>query len=134
MMRSIHPFYILGLMSVVLALLIWKNSTIQNEIAYAQSERSNANVMAKRIVDLKKVMKAANTSQIDKFLNGNLFAGAELKHKIKNKRYIISAKQMNGRQLQSLLNRMLNMSLNIKQLKVQRSDEEYINLHMEIGL
>ena len=134
MIRSVHPFYILGLLSVLLVLLIWKNSSIQNEIITVQSERASASTMAKRIVDLKKVMRTVNKSQLSQFLNGNLFAGAELTHRIKNKRYIISAKQMNGRQFQSLLNRMLNMSVTVAQFKVQRSDEKHVNLYMEISL
>jgi len=134
MIRSIHPFYFLGLMSFLLVALIWKNSSIQDEITSVQSERTQARAMAKRIVDLKKVMKTANKSQIDIFLNGNLFAGSELTHKINNKRYVITAKELNARQLQSLLNRMLNMSVTVMQLKIQRSDEKHVSLNMEISL
>jgi len=134
MMRTIHPLYLLGLLVAILLTLIWQNNKIENEISYAQSERASARVMAKRIVDLKKVMKTANKSQIDRFLEGSLFAGAELTHRVKSKRYIVNAKNMNARQLQSFLNRILNMSVKVLQLKVESKDDKHASLYMEISL
>ena len=134
MMRTIHPLYLLGLMVAILLTLVWQTNMVEKEISYAQSERANARVMAKRIVDLKKVMKTANKSQIDRFLDGSLFAGAELTHRVKSKRYIINAKSMNARQLQSFLNRILNMSVKVMQLKVESKDDKHASLYMEISL
>jgi len=134
MMRTIHPLYLLGLMLAILLTLIWQNNKVENEIAYAQSERASARVMAKRIIDLKKVMKTANRSQIDRFLDGSLFAGAEVTHRVKSKRYIVNAKNMNARQLQSFLNRILNMSVKVMQLKVESKDDKHASLYMEISL
>lgn len=134
MMRTIHPLYLLGLMVAILLILVWQNNKIENEISYAQSERASARVMAKRIVDLKKVMKTANKSQIDRFLEGSLFAGAEVTHRAKSKRYIVNAKNMNARQLQAFLNRILNMSVKVMQLKVESKDDKHASLYMEISL
>lgn len=134
MIRSIHPFYILGLMSVLLVILIWQNNKIQNNISNMQSERASAQSMAKRIVDLKKVMIAVDKVRLDKYLDGAIFSGAELTHKVKTKRYIINAKHMNARQLQSFLNRILNMSVKVKQLKIQPTDDKHASLSMEISL
>jgi hypothetical protein len=134
MIRTIHPFYLLGLMSVLLVILIWQNSKIQNNISSMQSERSSARSMAKRIVDLKKVMKAVDKRQLDNYLDGPLFAGSALTHKVKNKRYIVDAKEMNARQLQSFLNRILNMSVKVMQLKIQSKDDKHASLYMEISL
>ncbi|PHR54592.1 MAG: hypothetical protein COA44_12585 [Arcobacter sp.] len=134
MIRTIHPLYLLGLMVVILLTLVWQNNKIEKEISYAQSERGSARVIAKRIIDLKKVMKTANRSQIDRFLDGSLFAGAELTHRVKSKRYIVNAKNMNARQLQAFLNRILNMSVKVMQLKVQSTDDKHAGLYMEISL
>ncbi len=134
MIRTIHPLYLLGLMAVLFFTLIWQNTKVESEIAYDRSERANARVMAQRIVELKKVMKTVDRRQIDLFLDGALFADAELTHRVKGERYIIDAKHMDARQLQSFLNRILNMSVNIVQLKVQRKDEKYTSMYMEISL
>ena len=134
MMRTIHPAYVLGLLIVILMTLVWQNNNVQSEIAFTQSERANARVMAKRIIDLKKVMKTANRSQIDRFLDGSLFAGAELRHRVKSKRYIVDAKNMNARQLQAFLNRILNMTVKVMQLKIESKDEKHATLYMEISL
>jgi len=134
MMRTIHPVYLLGLLVAILMTLVWQNSRVQSEIAYMQTERSSARVMAKRIIDLKKVMKTANRSQIDRFLEGSLFAGSELRHRVKSKRYIVDAKNMNARQLQAFLNRILNMSVKVMQLKIESKDEKHASLYMEISL
>ena len=121
-------------MGLLLVTLIWQNARIENEIAYDLSERASARTMAKRIVDLKKVMKTANKSQIDRFLEGSLFAGAELTHRVKAERYIINAKNMNARQIQAFLNRILNMSVKVMQLKVESKDDKHVSLYMEISL
>lgn len=134
MIRSIHPFYVLGLMSVLLMILIWQNNKIQNNISDLQTERASARVMAKRVVDLKKVMKAVDRVQLDRYLDGTMFSGAELTHKVKAKRYTINAKQMNARQLQALLNRILNMSVKVMQLKIRSIDDKHASLYMEISL
>ena len=134
MIRTIHPFYLLGLMSVLLVILIWQNNKVQNSISSMQSERSSARSMSKRIVDLKKVMVAADKRQLDKYLDGPMFAGAQLTHKVKTKRYIIDAKEMNARQLQSFLNRILNLSVKVMQLKIQSQDNKHASLYMEISL
>ena len=134
MMRTIHPLYLLGLLLAILMTVVWQNNQVENEISYALNERAEARVMAKRIIDLKKVMKTANKSQIDRFLDGSLFAGAELTHRTKSKRYIVNAKNMNARQLQSFLNRILNMSVKVMQLKVESKDDKHASLYMEISL
>jgi len=134
MMRTIHPLYLLAFMGLLLVTLIWQNAKIENEISFDLRERASARTMAKRIVDLKKVMKAANRSQIDRFLEGSLFAGAELTHRVKTNRYIISAKNMNARQIQAFLNRILNMSVKVMQLKIESKDDKHVSLYMEISL
>lgn len=134
MIRSIHPLYLLGLMAVFLLTLIWQNAKIENEISEKLSERANAKVMAKRIVELKKVMRTGNKGQIDTFLDGPLFSNIELTHSVKGERYIIDAKSMNARQLQSFLNRILNMSVNVVKLKIDRKDDKQASLYMEISL
>ncbi len=134
MIRSIHPLYLLGLLLTLLLTLIWQNSKVENEISHKLSERANANVMAKRIVELKKVMKVANSGQINAFLDGSLFTGAELVHRVKGERYLIDAKNMNARQLQSFLNRILNMNVKVIQMKMRNKDEKHVILSMEISL
>jgi len=134
MMRTIHPLYLVAFMGLLLVTLIWQNSKIENEIAFDLKERASARTMAKRIVDLKKVMKTANKSQIDRFLEGSLFAGADLTHRVKAERYIINAKSMNARQIQAFLNRILNMSVKVMQLKIESKDDKHVSLYMEIGL
>ena len=134
MMRTIHPLYLLGLMLILLLNLIWQNSKLENEMAYERGDRENARAMAKRIVDLKKVMQTVNKGQIDAFLDGSLFSEAELIHRVKNGRYIINAKNMNARQLQSFLNRILNMSVKVMQLKIESKNDKHTSLYMEISL
>lgn len=134
MIRSIHPLYLLGLILALLLTLIWQNAKVENEISYKLSERANANVMAKRIVELKKVMKVANSGQINAFLDGRLFTGAALVHRVKGERYLIDAKNMNARQLQSFLNRILNMNVKVIQMKMRNKDEKHVILSMEISL
>ena len=134
MMRSIHPLYLLGLLVSILFMLVWQNAKLEKEISYTQSERAKARLMAQRIVDLKKVIKTANKAQLNRFFKGSVFVGAELSHKVKNQRYIINAKNMSSKQLQTFLNRILNMSVNIMQLKIERKDDKHASLYMEISL
>ncbi len=134
MIRSIHPFYLLGLMVVVLVTLVWQNAKIQEEISSEMSERVNAKIMAKRIIDLKKVMKSPDKSQLDRFLEGSAFAGSELSHRIKNGQYVIDAKHMNAGQLQSFLNRILNMNVEVTQLKIETQDDKHVSVNMEIRI
>lgn len=134
MIRNIHPLYILAIMLLILFSLIVKNNDIENSIAQEHAERASMTMMAKRIVSLKKVMKTPNTSQIDKFLSTAQFSGAELSHRVKNGLYIIDSQGIDARQLQTLLNYVLNMSVNIAQLKMERIDEMQASLYMEIRL
>jgi hypothetical protein len=134
MIRNIHPLYLLGLLIMLLITLIWQNARMQDEIAYTQHERAQAREMAQGIVALKKVMKAPNTRALDNFLQGSLFAGSELTHRIKAGRYIISAKRMGAPQVQAFLNRVLNMSVKIVQLKIERQGEKHASVYMEIDL
>lgn len=134
MISSIHPLYILGIMLLLLVNLIWKNSDIENNIAREHADRASMTVLAKRIVELKKVMKTPETSQIEKFLKTPQFGGVDLKHQIKNGRYVIDAKSIDARQMQTLLNYLLNMSVTVSQLKIERIDELQASLYMEINL
>jgi len=134
MMRTIHPLYLLAFMFVLLATLVWQNTKIQGLIAYEQHERVEARSMAKRIVELKKVMKAPQKQQLDNFLKSSVFGGSDLSFRVKNGRYVINSKRMNARQLESVLNRVLNMSVKVAQLKVQTQDDRYVSFYMEIVL
>lgn len=134
MISRIHPLYILGIMALVLVNLIWKNSDIENNIAREHADRASMTALSKRIVELKKVMKTPETSQIEKFLKTPQFGGADLKQQIKNERYVIDAKSIDARQIQTLLNYLLNMSVTVSQLKIERIDELQASLYMEINL
>ena len=134
MIRSIHPFYLLAFLLMLLVTLMWKNSKTEDEIAYVQKERMEARSMAKRIVELKKVMASPQKRQLDDFLDSSVFGGSDLSHRVKNSRYVINSKRMNARQLQSVLNRVLNMSVKVSQLKVEAVDERYASFYMEISL
>jgi hypothetical protein len=134
MIRNIHPLYILAIMLLILFSLILKNSDIENTIAQEHAERASMTMTAKRIVSLKDVMKVPDTGQIDKFLNTAQFSGAGLSHRVKNERYVIESQGIDARQLQTLLNYILNMSVNIAQLKMERIDEMQASLYMEISL
>jgi len=134
MIRQIHPFYLLAMMLMLLLALMWKNSKIESEIAYIQNERIEERAIAKRIVELKKVMKAPQKKRLDDFLESSVFGSSDLSHRIKNGRYIISASRLNARQLQSILNRVLNMSVKVSQLKVEGKDDRSASFYMEINL
>jgi len=134
MMRTIHPLYLVAFMLVLLATLVWQNTKIQGLIAYEQHERVEARSMAKRIVELKKVMKSPQKRQLDNFLNSSVFGGSDLSFRVKNGRYIINSKRMNARQLESVLNRVLNMTVKVAQLKVESKDDRYVSFYMEIVL
>jgi len=134
MIRTVHPFYLLGFMLVLLMTLVWQNAKIENEISHKRSERLDATVMAKRILELKKVMKTTGKGQLEQFLDGSLFSGAELTHRTKNGHYVVNAQKMSARQLQSFLNRILNMNLKVVQLKIKTQSEQYTSLYMEISL
>ena len=134
MMRLIHPLYLLALMIMILFALVWQNSKVQGFIAFEQHERVEARSMAKRIIELKKVMKAPQKRQLDNFLKSSVFGGSDLSFRVKNSRYIINSKRMNARQLQSILNRVLNMSVKVSQLKVEDKDDRYVSFYMEIDL
>lgn len=134
MIRSIHPLYLLAFLCMLLITLMWKNSQVEDQIAYLQKERAQSREMAKRIVSLKKVMKAPQKRQLNNFLDSSVFGGSDLTHRIKNGRYVISAKRLDARQLQSLLNRVLNMSVKVSQLKIEASDDRHASFYMEINL
>ncbi len=134
MIRSIHPFYILLLLVVLLLTLMWKNSKVQGEISYMQNERVESRAIAKRIVELKKVMKSPQKKELDNFLESSVFGSSDVTHRVKNGRYIINAKRMNARQLQSVLNRILNMNVKVSQLKVEGNDDRHASFYMEINL
>jgi hypothetical protein len=121
-------------MLVLLATLVWQNTKIQGQIAYEQHERVEARSMAKRIIELKKVMKSPQKSQLDNFLKSSVFGGSDLSFRVKNGRYIINSKRMNARQLESVFNRVLNMNVKVAQLKVQGRDDRYVSFYMEIVL
>ena len=134
MIRTIHPLYILAFMVVLLATLVWQNTKIEGLIAYKLHERMEARSMAKRIVELKKVMKSPQKNQLDSFLKGSVFGGSDLSYRVKNGHYIINSKRMNSRQLESILNRILNMNVKIAQLKVDTKDDRHVSFYMEIVL
>ncbi|MBE0499671.1 MAG: hypothetical protein IBX43_10635 [Campylobacterales bacterium] len=134
MIRNIHPLYILSIMLLILFSLIVKNSDIENSIAQEHAERASMTMMAKRIESLRDVMKTPATSQIEKFLNTAQFSGAGLSYRVKNGRYVIESQGIDARQLQTLLNNVLNMSVSIAQLKMERIDDMQTSLYVEISL
>lgn len=134
MIRNIHPLYILAIMLFILFNLVWKNSDIENKIAQEHAERASMTMMAKRIAALKNVMKTPDTKHVDKFLDAAQFSGAGLSHRVKNERYVIDSNNIDARQLQTLLNYVLNMNVNVVQLKIERIDDMQASLHMEISL
>lgn len=134
MIRRIHPLYLLASMTLVLLILIWKNGVITDEIVYEQSQRETAKTLAKRIVELKKVMQSSSKSELDRFIKGTQFRGAQISTKVKNNVYIVEAKSMNARQLQAFLNRILNISVQVEKFSVSRQNTKEIRLNMEIGL
>jgi len=134
MIRLIHPFYLLAMMILLLVALVWKNSQIKDEISYIQHQRLEARALAKRIIELKKVMNAPQKKELDDFLESSVFSNSDVRHRVKNGRYIINAKHMNARQLLSVLNRVLNMSVKVSQLKIESSDDRHVSFYMEINL
>ena len=134
MIRTIHPLYLLASMILLLIILIWQNSVITDEIVYEKSQRESAETLAKHIVELKKVMRSPSKSELDSFIKGTQFRGAQITSKFRNGRYTVQAKSMNARQLQAFLNRILNMSAKIESFGVSRKSSKEIRLDMEISL
>ncbi len=134
MIRTIHPLYFLVGMLILLFMIIWKNGVITDEILYEKGQRETAETLAKDIVELKKVMRAPSQSELDHFIKATQFRNAQMTSKVRNGIYAIEAKNMNARQLQAFFNRILNMSVQVEKLHIDRINEKQIHLDMEISL
>lgn len=123
-MNRVNPLYLALLLVVVILLLVFKLSGARTDLAEAKNSVKETTKIATELSDLKKVyIKEMNK----KILNSKSLVKTTTKTGI-----TISAKEMDSKELNSLMGKLLNGAYNIKALKIKKISDTKASLYLEI--
>ena len=135
-MRQINPLYISMLFVVVLTIVFIKLNAAKSGYNEARSELVKTEMMAKRIVALKKGWgeDKSKVQALERLLKASALRSASLIKSREGKMITLSSKKVDARAVEFLINKLYNGTFVIKSLQIRRLDDAYATLRMEIAL
>jgi hypothetical protein len=134
--KPTNPLYIaLLLIAVFLVVVVklYQANTAHGEAVVALYETQT---MAKRTAALKGTWgeSTKNATALKRLLGGSLLRDAGVEMEKRSDRMVISAKSIDRKALEYLMNKLLNGTYRIKNLKVKRLDERQASFYAEVAL
>jgi hypothetical protein len=135
-MRQINPLYI-SLLFVVLVLIVFvKLDDAKEDQNHAKSELLKTELMAKRIVALKRNWDVGKGQEqaLERVFKTSVLLDAGLTMNKKGEIITVTSKKMDAKAVEFLLNKLFNGTFAIKSMELRRLNDEYASIHMEIAL
>jgi len=135
-MNKIHPLYLFGFLVMIALFMVYQNSRIQTKIVLTAQKNAQLERTGKHIKQLKEQWKNPKKAQkrIDTVLSQQAFKAKVVRKERKKEVYKIELKELAAAQLDRLVNKLLNESLNIKKIKMTRNDDKNVSVYMEFIL
>ena len=135
-MNKINPQYLL-LFFIAAAGLVWyQASGMEERLQLAQEENVMIEQEGKRLQGLKEKWKnsAASRKALDSIFGQTSLKPNLKKQEIKAGVYTVQLEKLEGRELEQLLNKVLNEPVSIKKIAIGRSGETQATLELECQL
>lgn len=135
-MKQINPLYLSAFLGFVFLLVMFKLTSAQADQELLTSELQKTQRMGKRIEALKKSWGDSSQSKrmLLRLVKSGPLRNSGLVHEAKASVFSISSNSLNTKALDYLLNKVLNESYRIKNMRIQYVDTEHVTLNMEIAL
>lgn len=135
-MRQVNPLYIALMLIAVLAVVGFRLDSAKQTQLQAKAELEKTQVMAKRIEALKKSWDKGKMmrKELDRLLKSSPLRNAGIESKEQRGSVAITAKKIDAKAAEYLLNKLLNGTYVIKTLSLKRLDAETGALHVEIAI
>ena len=135
-MKQINPLYIALLLLVALAAVTLKLMEAHTTQKEALSALQKTEVTAKRIVALQKEWERGkeSASALERLLRSAPLRETEFVTERKRNRIMITAKSIDKKAADYLLNKLLNNTYVITALEIRRLDAQRASLQMEVAL
>ena len=135
-MRQVNPLYIALMLIAVLAVVGFRLDGAKQTQLQAKADLEKTQVMAKRIDALKKSWDKGKMvrKELDRLLKSSPLRNAGIESKEQRGSVSITAKKIDAKAAEYLLNKLLNGTYVIKTLSVKRLDAETGALHVEVAL
>ncbi len=135
-MNKIHPLYLFGFLVMIALFMVYQNSRIQTKIVLTAQKNAQLERTGKHIKQLKEQWKNPKKAQkrIDTVLSQQALKAKVVRKERKKEVYKIELKELAAAQLDRLVNKLLNESLNIKKIKMTRNDDKNVSVYMEFIL
>ncbi len=133
-MNRVNPLQIALLLVVVITFLLFKLSSLKEELLEANESYKTSEKLAIDLNSLKSVYASPKKTQkaINRILAQRSLRGANLEIKREKKSIKITTKSIDTAALNSLMGKILNGSYNITLLKIKRLSETKASLVLEI--
>jgi hypothetical protein len=135
-MNKIHPLYLFGFLVMIALFMVYQNGRIQTKIVSTAQKNAQLERTGKHIKELKEQWKNPKKAQkrIDTVLSQQVFRTKVVKKERKKEVYRIELKELTAAQLDRLINKLLNESLNIKKIRMTRNYDKNVSVYMEFTL
>lgn len=133
-MNRINPLYVVVLLTILLALVLYKLDTAKSELEESKASFKTTQELARKLVALKDVY--ADGRQIKQSLQGILndpaLLSADIETKFKTASVSINAQSIDLKRLNLLLGKLLNAAYAVESMKLKSISETKAELQMEI--
>lgn len=135
-MRQINPLYISLLLVVVLMIVFVKLGNTKEDYNDSKNDLKKTEVMAKRIIALKKDWGEDKNRQetLIRVLNASVLSEADLKRRQEGDVMTITSKKADAKAVEFLLNKLMNGTYAIKTMRIRALDANSASIHVEIML
>jgi hypothetical protein len=124
-MNKINPIHIIALLFVICAFFIFKTNNSKDELNQLNDDYKKRVVIA---TELKELVKAYTNKRTVE----NLLRGLSVDKDMKKSSVILSSKSMDKKDLDKIMNKILNATCNITSLNIKKIDEKFVAFEVEI--
>jgi hypothetical protein len=134
--KQINPLYIALLLVAALLFVGVKLYQANDAHKTAQASLQQTETMAKRIVTLKKEWddKRKSYASLQRLLKASLLRNSGVTLQKKSGRVLVSAKQLDKKALDYLMNKLLNGTYTVTKMKIKRLDTTQASFYAEVTL
>ncbi len=135
-MSKLNPLYMLLFFVGVALLMIYKVGSTQNEIIRLSQVNVENETFGKEIALLKGRWKNTNSSvrKIEAIMSHKTFKSHIVKKEKTRNIYVIALENLDGKTLDSFTNKLLNESISVKKLSLERFSDSNATLNVECEL
>ena len=135
-MNKINPFYILGFFVLMALLMMYENHHMEQKISAKAQANAATQILGKKVASLKSRWKNPKQAQkkIDAVLGLKQFSSKVRKRVKKSGVYKIEVAELNAREVDTLVTKLLNETVSVKSLKIVRNGDKNVTVDWEFAL